>query len=177
MRVTISAGSSDNIDNMYKDESRKLLEYLADKGCILNWGSGSIGIMGICYDEFTKKGNEIYGYTSPKYADDIDNLPNAKHVIYPDTFELKKNIFTDGELIICLPGGTGTVSEFFAYIEEIRSNDKPKKLVIYNVGNWFTPFKEAIDSLVAKGFNSTSIYNVFDVVDNFEDFKTYFENL
>ena len=123
MRVTISSSSNDLIDEKYKSSAKKVLDFLTSKNCELNWGSGSSSIMGLCYDAFAEKNLKINGYTTKKYADDIANLPKAAHVIYDDTFDLKKNIFTDADLIICFPGGTGTISEFFAYLEEVRSND------------------------------------------------------
>ena len=89
MRVTISSSSNESIDDIYKVESLKLIEYLAQKGCDLNWGSGSISIMGLCYDGFSKYNRNIYGYTTKKYQDDIENLPKAKHTVYDDTFDLK----------------------------------------------------------------------------------------
>ena len=123
MRVTISSSSNDLINEEYKESARKVCDFLASSGCDLNWGSGSSSIMGICYDEFSKFNRGIYGYTSPKYADDIENLPNASHRIFDTTFDLKKNIFGDADIVVLLPGGTGTISEFFAYLEEVRSND------------------------------------------------------
>ena len=137
MRVTISSSSSEIIDDKYKESAIKVCDYLAENGWDLNWGSGSISIMGICYDEFNKYNRKMYGYTSSKYADDIDNLPNATHKIFDTTFDLKKNIFTDADLVLLLPGGTGTISEFFAYLEEVRSNDVNKDLVIYNENHHF----------------------------------------
>ncbi|MBR5662157.1 MAG: LOG family protein [Bacilli bacterium] len=174
MRVTISSSSNDSIDDIYKKESYKLIEYLAQKGCDLNWGSGSISIMGLCYDGFSKFNRNIYGYTTKKYQDDIDNLPNAKHTVYDDTFDLKKYIYNDADLIICLPGGTGTVSEFFAYLEESRSNDNPKDIILYNVNHQFDSTIKLIDYLVENKFNSSSIYNYFKVINNLEEFDEYF---
>ena len=175
MRVTISSSSNESIDDIYKVESLKLIEYLAQKGCDLNWGSGSISIMGLCYDGFSKYNRNIYGYTTKKYQDDIENLPNAKHTVYDDTFDLKKYIYNDADLIICLPGGTGTVSEFFAYLEESRSNDNPKDIILYNVNHQFDSTIALIDYLVSNKFNSSSIYNYFKVVNSFEEFTEYFE--
>ena len=175
MRVTISSSSNESIDDIYKVESLKLIEYLAQKGCDLNWGSGSISIMGLCYDGFSKYNRNIYGYTTKKYQDDIENLPKAKHTVYDDTFDLKKYIYNDADLIICLPGGTGTVSEFFAYLEESRSNDNPKDIILYNVNHQFDSTIALIDYLVSNKFNSSSIYNYFKVVNSFEEFKEYFD--
>ena len=152
MRVTISSSSNELIDNEYKDSAIKVCDFLASKGCDLNWGSGSISIMGICYNEFLKHNRNIYGYTSPKYADDIQNLPKAKHNIYDTTFDLKKNIFKDADLIVLLPGGTGTISEFFAYLEEVRSNDINKTLILYNENNHFDSTISLINDLIQRNF-------------------------
>ena len=141
MKVTISSSSSEIIDDKYIESAIKVCDYLAENGWDLNWGSGSISIMGICYDEFNKYNRKMYGYTSSKYADDIENLPNATHKIFDTTFDLKKNIFADADLVLLLPGGTGTISEFFAYLEEVRSNDINKSLVLYLASNrWLAMF-------------------------------------
>lgn len=176
MKVTVSSSSSEVIDEMYKEESRKVLKYLAENECDLNWGSGSISIMGICYEEFSSKNRNIYGFTTKKYADDINNLPNATHTVYDDTLDLKKEIYNNGDLILCLPGGTGTVSEFFSYLEESRSNDNPREIVLYNINNHFDSTIKLIDDLVKRNFNSASIYDYFKVINTFEEFKEFFEN-
>lgn len=175
MRVTISSSSSEIIDDKYKESAIKVCDYLAENGWDLNWGSGSISIMGICYDEFNKYNRKIYGYTSSKYADDIENLPNATHKIFDTTFDLKKNIFTDADLVLLLPGGTGTISEFFAYLEEVRSNDVNKSLVLYNEDHHFDSTIALIDDLVKRDFNRNNIYDYFKVVNSFDEFKKYID--
>ena len=177
MKVTISSSSRDNIDEAYKEESRKIISYLADECCELNWGSGKFGIMGICYDEFEKRGNKINGYTTQKYAFELSDLPNAEHEIFPDTFELKKNLFNDSEFIVCLPGGTGTVSEFFSYLEEIRSNDKNQILVICNFNGWFDKVQMSIEYFVANRFNDESIFNYYKIINSVDEFIEYFEGI
>ena len=79
-------------------------------------------------------------------------------------------------MILCLPGGTGTVSEFFSYLEESRSNDNPKEIVLYNINNHFDSTIKLIDDLVKRNFNSASIYDYFKVINTFEEFKEFFEN-
>ena len=175
MRVTISSSSSTTIDQKYYDESRKVLEYLADNEFDLNWGSADYSIMGLCYEVFRDKGRNIYGYTSEKYKSDIERLPDATHTVYEDTFDLKKNIFNDADLVLILPGGTGSISEFFAYLEEIRSNDKNTKLVVYNVDHQYDCIKVLIDSLINEGFNKTTIYDYYEVANNLEELKEIVE--
>lgn len=177
MRITISSSSNDLIDNKYKESAIKVCDYLAETGWDLNWGSGSSSIMGICYNEFLKCNRKIYGYTSPKYVDDLNNLPNAEHQIFETTFDLKKNIFNDADVVLLLAGGTGTISEFFAYLEEVRSNDINTILVIYNENNHFNSTISLIDDLVKRNFNSETIYNYFKVANTFEEFKNIIEEI
>lgn len=177
MRVTISSSQAENIDEKYKKSAIQLTTYLAKNGCDLNWGSGERSIMGICYEVFSNNNRKIYGYTSPKYVDELPSLSKASHNIYDDTFDLKKHIFYDADLIICLPGGTGTISEFFAYLEEIRSNDVNKNLVIYNDNHHFDSMLALIEDLVKRNFNNKSIKDYYTVINNFEEFKDYFTKL
>ena len=172
MKVTISSSSSETIDNTYKESAIKVCDYLAENGFDLNWGSGSLSLMGICYNEFAKYNRKMYGYTSSKYADDIDNLPKATHKIYNTTFDLKKNIFSDADLLLMLPGGTGTISEFFAYLEEIRSNDITTPMVVYNENHHFDSTLALIDDLIKRNFNRENIYDYFKIANSFDEFKT-----
>lgn len=177
MKVIISSSSSETIDEAYKESAIKVCDYLAENGWDLNWGSGSISIMGICYDEFAKYNRNMYGYTSSKYADDIDNLPKATHKIFDTTFDLKKNIFNDADLLLMLPGGTGTISEFFAYLEEVRSNDISTPLVVYNGNHHFDSTLALIDDLIKRNFNRENIYDYFKVANSFEEFKSIISEL
>ena len=177
MRVTISSSSNDLIAEKYKEEARKIVDFLASSGCDLNWGSGEFSIMGICYNEFVKHNRKIYGYTSPKYLYELDNLNKATHSVYDTTFDLKKNIFNDADFIVLLPGGTGTISEFFAYLEEIRSNDQNKPLILCNETHHFDSALSLIDDLVKRNFNSESIYDYIKVANSFDEFKKIFNEI
>lgn len=177
MRVTISSSQNDYIDEKYKRSAVELTTFLAKNGCDLNWGSGERSIMGICYEIFAKYERNIYGYTSPKYIDELKNLPKATHNIYDDTFDLKKNIFKDADLIICLPGGTGTVSEFFSYLEEIRSNDINKQLVLYNDNHHFDSTIALVEDLIKRNFNNTKIKDYYVVINSLDEFIDYFNKI
>ena len=175
MRVTISASNNEQIDKIYITESEKLADYLARKGCELNWGSGSLSVMKACYDSFVKYDRNIYGYVTSKYLFELERLPKAQHREFKDTLELKRSFFFDSDLYIALPGGLGTISELIAFIEEARSNDALIPIIIYNVNHHFDSTLALFKDLEERKFNSSSIYNYFKVIDNLEDFKKYFE--
>lgn len=172
MKFTISSSSNNSIDVKYKESANHLLDYLVTiPGAELNWGACSISIMGLCYETFKKANLPMHGYTSSKYADDINNLPEANHKMYDTTYDLKKEILYDGDIIVMLAGGTGTISEFFGHLEEIRSNDADRLLIVWNEDHSFDSTLELIKDLVNRKFNNDSIYNYFKVANNVEEFK------
>lgn len=172
MKITICSSSNDNIANEYKISAKTLLDYLVTiPNAELCWGACSISIMGICYDTFVEANKLVHGYTTKKYQDDLKNLTDADHKILDTTYDLKKDIFYDAEIIICLAGGTGTISEFFAHLEEIRSNDANKLLIIYDENHHFDSTLALILDLVDRGFNNNSIFDYFKVAHNLDEFK------
>ena len=172
MRFTISSSSNDSIDNKYKESAKEILDYITSlPNAELNWGSCSISIMGLCYEYFKNKNLPMHGYTTSKYADDIENLKDADHKIFNTTYDLKKEILYDADIILMLAGGTGTISEFFSHLEEIRSNDADKLLIIWNKDHSFDSTLNLIDDLIKRNFNNESIYNYFKVANNIEEFK------
>ena len=176
MKITIGSSSNDNIDDQYKEGSKKVIEYLASKGFELIWGCASSSIMGISYKEFLKHNRKMYGFTTSKYISDLDNLKVAENTICDNTFDLKKNFFYDADIILMLPGGTGTISELFAFLEELRSSDINKPFIIYNESGHFDSTLALIDDLVKRNFNSINIFNYFKVVNSFDEFKDIVDN-
>lgn len=177
MKILISSSQNESIDEKYKESARNLCSFLAEDNNTLIWGSGARSIMRVAYEEFAKRNREILGYTNPKYVDEIEFLPKAKHVVLEDTFELKKVLFNEADLIIILPGGTGTISELFTYIEEIRSNDRTKSLIVYDEYGHYKKTVELIEDLIVRKFNSNSIYDYLHIAHNLDEFKTMYEKL
>ena len=174
MKILISSSSNENIDEKYKESAHKVTEFLAKEGNTLVWGSGNRSIMGICYEEFDKHNCEMLGFTNPKYVDELEFLPNAKHSVLEDTFVLKREMFNTADMVLVLPGGTGTVSELFTYLEEIRSNDKEKPLVVFDEYDHYKKTIELIEDLIVRKFNNNSIYDYLHVAHNLEEFKTLY---
>lgn len=177
MKIMLTSSQNDAIDKKYKESAQKLCNYLVTKDTELLWGSGIDSIMGICYNTFANAGKKIYGVTSPKYEYLLPQMPKAKHITKEDTFLMKKELFELADMLIMLPGGLGSVSEFYAFLEEIRSNDKIKQLVIYDEYHHYDAMVAVIDDLIKRNFASKKVKDYFVIIDSLDEFKKYFENL
>ena len=165
MKVTIGLSSGEEMENIYREESQKVINYLIQKGYSICWGVTSKLIRGIDQEQLM-----INGYTTNKYYNELDKTIKGKFELCDNTFNVKNKLFAESDLVLFLPGGIGTISELFSFIEECRSNDIKKKIVIYNIENHFDSTINLIKDLVARKFIFEDIFNYFIIVDNFNDF-------
>ena len=167
--VFIGCSSRDTIKNEYKELASNISDQFIKEDYNLASGGASTGMMGKTYQRFNSKQKEIFSYTVEKYQDDLTNLQDSTSFIYKNTFDRTKNLYKKGNIIIFLPGGTGTLAELFACIEENRTTKNPKLLIIYNYNGYFDKVLELIYYCVTNKFNDESIYSFFKVISTHEE--------
>lgn len=174
MNVLMICSSQNEISDYYKSIARSISHFFAINDCDLVFGGASQSMMGICYDEFAKMNRNIYAFTTNKYKEDLFNMPHSKHYLCETTFDLKKRMYENSDFIVCLPGGTGTMSELLSYIEENRSNDKSVPIIIYDEDKYYNNILKFIDIMIDKKFNNDSIYSVYNVATNINELENLF---
>lgn len=177
MKILIISSSSDLIDAKYLDIAENISSFLAKQNCDLIFGASSKSMMGACYNTFKKYKRNIYSYTTPKYQEQFISLPDSKHYLEETTFDLKKNMFNETDIVVCLPGGIGTYSETLSFLEEKRSNNKQKPIIIYNEYGFYDKLLDIINDLVNSKFLDKSIYDSFILVNNEEEFENVILNI
>lgn len=185
MNVLIITSSSTKIDDYYLSVAKSISSYLSkyelyySEDNILTFDvilGGCSSMMGICYNEFLKHNRKIYSYVTEKYKSDLEIMNESEGHICSDTFDIKKEMFNKSDLIVCLPGGTGTISELLSFIEEKRSNDKDKPIIVYNEDGFYNTFINVLNELEENKFIDESVTNAFVVTKNKNEFVDSIEN-
>ncbi len=177
MKVLIISSAAPKVESYYLEGANKVSTFLASQNYDLVFGGSSLSLMGICYQVFSKKKRKIYAYTINKYEEDLQSLKEAIAVVKETTFDLKKAMFQACNLIVCLPGGIGTLSELLSYLEEKRTNDKNKPILIYDENNYYESLELQVDHMIKEGFVDKGIKQTFKIVDNMEGFKKEIKNI
>ena len=87
---------------------------------------------------------------------DLSNL-----VITENMHERKKVMFMNSDAIVLLPGGAGSLDEFFEVLTwaQIRLHKKP--IVLVNTEQYWTPLTTLIDHVISEGFADTTLKSYF----------------
>ena len=170
MKVGIICSASENASDYHKSIARSVASYLAKEEFDLVYGGSNSSLMGICYEEFKKNNREIDALTTDKYKEELLMLDANSEMVCDTTFDIKKQIFKNSDIIVALPGGIGTYSEILSFIEEKRSNNQDKPIEIYDEDGYYIPLIELIKIMEVKGLVDGSIYSTFKMSHNKEEF-------
>ena len=140
-------------DPIYKEKAAELGRVLADNGCELLYGGGSVGLMKIIADVMMERHCKVTGTITKHLLDMRVGHPDIDELIVVDSMAERKKILEDmADGFIALPGGIGTMDEFFeAYVlSQLRVFDKP--VALYNVNGYYDGIVQFIQHIAKEGF-------------------------
>jgi hypothetical protein len=152
-KICIFCGSSMGFNPIYKEKAAELGRVLADNGCELLFGGGSVGLMKVIADVMMEHGCKVTGTITKHLLDMHVGHDGIDELIVVDTMAERKKILEDmADGFIALPGGIGTMDEFFeAYVlSQLRVFDKP--VALYNVNGYYDGIVQFIDHIADEGF-------------------------
>ena len=164
MKIFVACSSKSH----YEDIIEEISNALAQQGHDLVFGASSTGMMGICMKEFQEEKRNIISATVERYKDDLINIPSTEEYLCDTTFDRLKLLYQKADIILFLPGGSGTMGELFGILEEVRTIDIKNKLIIYNVpykeGYFYDFFEELMDRFIKDNYNDESIKEYYKMV-------------
>ncbi|MGW4207404.1 LOG family protein [Lentzea sp. NPDC004789] len=142
---------------------------LAERGIEVVYGGGRIGTMGAVADGALKAGGSVIGVI-PRHMIEgeiaHDGLTKL-HVV--DTMHQRKALMADlSDAFVALPGGAGTMDEFFEIWTWAQLGLHAKPIGLLNVDGFYDHLVAMIDHMVAEGFLKSPYREMVLVDDDFE---------
>jgi hypothetical protein len=157
MKIFIGCGSEIVDDKFYKNSLSLVTGIAKISNVNLVFGAYHNGLMGSCYDTFKNHDKKVLGITLKLYKDQLDDLELDETIIVDTTMDRMKEIYKESDVLLFLPGGIGTYTEILSAIEESRTKDDKKLIILYNDDFFYTPFIKEMYWLYEKGFAKKSI--------------------
>lgn len=173
MNVFVSGSSNNNINKNDLRENKKILDFIFNDNDLVFEPSNS-GIMRLAYNMAVKKGRHITGVCLDVDKDKFNSIKCNKQVIATSVSEKTKKLIEECDLLLFLPGGTGTYFELFNALDSKKCNEFDKPIIIFNFNGFFDSVKDTIEQKYIKEFvNSDSLYgcvivnSVYEVIVNY----------
>ncbi len=145
-------------------------ETMAREGIELVYGGGSVGLMGIVADAVLAGGGEVTGvipgFLSTK---ELAHTGLTRMLVTRSMHERKLEMSRLADAFAVLPGGFGTLDEFFEILTWKQLGLHTRPIVVANTGGWFDPLMEYCRRAETLGAVSKGNLDLFSVVDRADE--------
>ncbi|CAN5501235.1 TIGR00730 family Rossman fold protein [soil metagenome] len=128
-------------------------ELLAREKITLVYGGGGVGLMGVLANSALKAGARVIGVI-PRFLleREAGHPALSETVVVENMHERKLQMFDRSDAIVVLPGGLGTLEEFFEVLSWRTLGLHAKPIVIVDLGGYWQPLAALLRSCVEGGF-------------------------
>lgn len=151
--ITVFCGSSFGTDDIFREQAFLLGETLAKQHIQLIYGGADTGLMGAVADGTLNAGGKVTGILPHFLQSKEIAHKNLTELIIVETMHERKtkmNDLCDG--VIVLPGGYGTLEEFFEMITWAQLGLHKKPIGILNIDGFYDDLIKLVQTMVDKGF-------------------------
>ena len=151
--ICVFCGARDGGDPAYARAAEETGAMLGRRGWRLVYGAGDVGLMGRVARAAEAAGAETFGVI-PQHLVDIEVGRRAltRFVVTETMHERKKVMFTNSDAVVVLPGGAGSLDEFFEVLTWRQLGLHAKPIVLLDAAGYWQPLLALIDHVVAQGF-------------------------
>ncbi len=151
--VCVFCGSSSGKNPAYAEAARHLGQTLAEENITLVYGGGHVGLMGVIADATLEAGGEVVGVMPQSLIDrEIGHKGLTKLHVVGSMHERKALMSELSDGFVALPGGAGTLEEFFEVFTWALLGEHNKPCGLLNVGAYHDPLLAVFDRMVNQGF-------------------------
>jgi uncharacterized protein (TIGR00730 family) len=138
---------------------------IAALGWRLVYGAGDVGLMGEVARAAQSAGAATFGVIPTHLMKAEAGKRNlTQFVITEDMHERKKVMFMNSDAIVVLPGGAGSLDEFFEVLTWAQIGLHKKPIFLLSIEGYWQPLIDLLTHIVAQGFADRSMLALFQVV-------------
>jgi uncharacterized protein (TIGR00730 family) len=170
MRICVYAASSQQCDRAYHDAAFQLGVLLAQAGCSVVYGGGSVGSMGAVANGVLSVGGEVIGII-PRFMAELEwgHAGLTRLELVEDMRERKHGLLADSDAVVALPGGCGTLEELFEAITLKRLGLYFNPIVLLNTLDFYTPLQNFMAQVINERFMNAEHARMWSLVNAPED--------
>ncbi len=163
--VCVFCGARPGADPAHTAMARSVGAMLARRGWRLVFGAGDLGLMGETARAARAAGGATFGVI-PRHLMQAEAARGdlSTLVITETMHERKKVMFANSDAIVVLPGGAGTLDEFFEVLTWRQLGLHARPILLVDSAGYWAPLAGLVDHVIAQGFADPSLRGFFGVV-------------
>jgi uncharacterized protein (TIGR00730 family) len=151
--ICVFCGANFNGDPVLKQAVEQLAEVMVSRDITLVYGGGKVGVMGILADAVLKEGGKAIGIIPQFLMDKEVGHTGLTELHIVENMHQRKQMMNDlSDGIITLPGGLGTLEEFFEVLTWLQLGLHNHPIGLLNVNRYYDFLLKQLDVMVEQKF-------------------------
>ncbi len=153
--ICVFCGAKAGYNDNFTKTAAELGEIIANNNIKLIYGGGNIGIMNIIAESILNAGGQVIGVITHKLMKyEVGHKGLTKMYVVNSLHQRKELEIKLSDAFIILPGGFGTMDEFFEVLVHKQLGIINKPIGILNIDGFYDPLINLIEHFVVNGFVS-----------------------
>ena len=153
MRICVFCGSARGISDAYASAAAATAQRIAQAGHTIVYGGGKVGLMGIVANAALSAGVAVIGVIPRALVDrEISHTGLSELHIVASMQERTTMMSEISDAFLALPGGPGTLEEFFEQWTWAQLGMHAKPCALLDVNNYFEGLHLMIVKMASEGF-------------------------
>lgn len=160
--VCVFCGSRAGADPTYLEHAAETGRRIATAGWRLVYGAGDVGLMGAVANAAQAAGGETFGVIPQHLVQwEVGKTDLDRFIVTENMHERKKVMYMNSDAIVVMPGGAGSLDEFFEVLTWAQLGLHEKPILLLDSQGYWGPLVALIDHVIAQGFASESLKGYF----------------
>ena len=156
--ICVFCGSRPGRDPAWAEAATALGLAIAEHDWRLVYGAGDVGLMGTVARAAQQAGGDTFGVIPTHLLRaEVGNRDLTRFVVTENMHERKKVMFMNSDAVVVLPGGAGTLDEFFEVLTWRQLGLHTRPILLLDINGYWQPLLGLLDHLIAEGFADASL--------------------
>jgi uncharacterized protein (TIGR00730 family) len=172
--VCVFCGSRKGKNPTYINAATALGQALAHNNWRLVYGAGDIGLMGAVARATQTNGGATLGVIPTHLMqDEVAKTDLTEFILTETMHERKKVMFMNCDAVVVLPGGAGSLEEFFEVLTWRQLGLHQKPIYLLNVDGYWAPLTDLMTHMVAQEFADQSLVDFVQSIETIEFLESH----
>ena len=177
MNIAFFCASSEKLSNVYYQTTSLFADKVIEKNWKIISGGANIGLMKILAQTAKKYSAQTIGIIPREFSEkNLVCFDNSTIILTENLQERKKKLIELADAFVVLPGGFGTLDEFFETLTLKLLGEFDKPIVLLNVNNFYDNLIKQIDLIFKENFADYTNKNSFFTTPSVDKAIEYIEN-
>ncbi len=175
--ICVFCGSRSGPDPAFEADARATGAMIANRGWQLVYGAGDVGLMGAVAQAAQAAGGDTFGVIPEHLVKwEVGKRDLTSFVVTENMHERKKVMFMNSNAVVLLPGGAGSLDEFFEVLtwRQLRLHQKP--ILLVNTKGYWAPLIALLDHVIEMGFADPSLKGYITLVEDVDALATFLDD-